>query len=333
MRITPKNLLRLARETVQKRTLADPGLVAAYLAGSLCGSDPFMGGTADIDIFFVHADQPGITREIVALTPEIHLDMVHRPRSDYEKPRELRTHPWLGPELYDPLPLYVNRHFFEFVQAGVRADYFDPANVLARARKFAEAARKAMGDLSAPQNPDLFPAGLLAWIEAVGMAANALAALNGAPLAERRLLLQFPARAEAAGAPHLSARLEDLLGSGRTDPALLAGFLPAWETDFLEAARRPGVDESIAAPRLAYYRQSMQSMLESGSPYACLWPLLHTWSRAAAVLPPERLSAWRAASETLGLAGESFNGRIGQLDTFLDDVEDILDAYAASQGV
>ena len=37
--------------------------------------------------------------------------------------------------------------------------------------------------------------------------------------------------------------------------------------------------------------------------------------------------------QVLGLAGESLNGRIGQLDTFLDDVEDILDAYAASQGV
>ena len=98
MYITRASLIRVARETVQKNTLSDPGLVAAYLTGSLRTDNPFLGNATDIDIVFVHAGEPKIHREILALTPEIHLDIVHNPRSLYDKPKELRIHPWLGPE-------------------------------------------------------------------------------------------------------------------------------------------------------------------------------------------------------------------------------------------
>ncbi|MCX6035957.1 MAG: hypothetical protein NTV38_13440, partial [Chloroflexi bacterium] len=162
MRITRETLIRIAKETAQKRALSDPGLVAAYLTGSLRSENPFLGNSTDIDIVLVHAGQPKIRREIVPLTPEIHLDIVHNPRSEYEKPKELRIHPWLGPELYDPLPLYVTQHFFEFVQAGVRAGYDEPVNVLARARRNAEHARQIWSGLEPRQ--DGVPALLLSYL-------------------------------------------------------------------------------------------------------------------------------------------------------------------------
>jgi hypothetical protein len=129
MNLTRAALIRIAKETVEKSALSDPELVAAYLTGSLRTENPFLGNATDIDIVFVHTGEPKIHREIVPLTPEIHLDIIHNPRSLYDKPRELRVHPWLGPELYDPLPLYVTRHFFEFIQAGVRDRYHEPVNV------------------------------------------------------------------------------------------------------------------------------------------------------------------------------------------------------------
>jgi len=331
MRTTRETLIRIARETVQKRALSDPGLVAAYLTGSVCNDNPFLGNATDIDIIFVHDGRVAIHREILPLTSEIHLDIVHNPRSDYGRPKELRTHSWLGPELYDPLPLYGTRHFFEFVQAGVRAEYHQPVNVLARARGNIEHARQTWSGMQPGQEND--PALLLSFLKAVSHAANAVAVLNGGPLAERRFLLQFPARAEAAGAPSLAEGLLTLLGREKTDPATLAGFLPAWEKAFMDAAGRDRVHDNLAAPRLAYYKLAFEAMLAGESPWSILWPLVHTWTLAASVLPPTRRLGWQSACETLELTGKSFSSQMDGLDHFLDAVEDTLDQYAVSQGV
>ncbi len=385
MRITRETLIRIAKETAQKRALADPGLVAAYLTGSLRSENPFLGNSTDIDIVLVHAGQIKVRREIVALTPEIHLDIVHNPRSEYEKPKELRIHSWLGPELYDPLPLYVTQHFFEFVQAGVRAGYNEPVNVLARARRNAEHARQIWSGLQLSQETG--PALLLSYLKGVNHAANAVALLTGGPLAERRFLLQFQERAGAAGVPGLAAGLLELLGGAQVDATTLNEFLPEWEKAFVEAASRnqvhapspvpragtgttslesglprrnrdysapspvqePGLSRgnrdysapsgnrdyfaSIAAPRLLYYKRSFEAMLAGKSPKSVLWPLVNTWTLSTAVLPPTHQSKWKAACETLGLAGEPFNERLEGLDRFLDTIEEMLENWAASQGL
>jgi hypothetical protein len=331
MRITRETLIRIAKETAQKRALSDPGLVAAYLTGSLRSENPFLGHSTDIDIVLVHAGKTKIRREILPLTPEIHLDVIHNPRSEYEKPKELRTHPWLGPELYDPLPLYVTQHFFEFVQAGVRAGYDEPINVLARARRNAEHARQIWSGFQLSQETG--PALLLAYLKGVNHAANAIALLTGGPLAERRFMLQFQERAAAVGGSDLSLGLLGLLGGVQVDKAILSNFLPEWEKTFMEAASRNQVHANIAAPRLAYYKLAFVAMLEGESPQSAIWPLIHTWTLSAAVLPPTHQSKWRAACETLGLIGEPLNERLEGLDRFLDNVEELLENMAASQGL
>jgi len=331
MRITRETLIRIAKETAQKRALSDPGLVAAYLTGSLRTENPFLGNSTDIDIVFVHAGQPKVRREILPLTPEIHLDITHNPRSEYDKPKELRVHPWLGPELYDPLPLYGTQHFFEFVQAGVRAEYKEPVNVLARARQNAEHARQIWSSLQLSQETG--PALLITYLKSVNHAANAVAVLAGAPLAERRFQLQFQERAGVAGAPGLAAGLLGLLGGAHVDAATLGEFMKDWEKDFVDAASRNRVHPSIAAPRLGYYKRAFEAMLAGESPQSILWALVHTWTLSAAVLPPTHAAQWRAACETLGLAGEAFTERIEGLDRFLDTIEELLENMAASQGL
>ena len=319
MNITRESLIQIARETADKSALSDPGLVAAYLTGSLRTENPFLGNATDVDIVYVHAGEPKIRREIIALTPEIHLDIFHAPRSAYDKPRELRVHPWLGPELYDPLPLHVTRHFFEFIQAGVRDRYREPANVGARSLRLVKEARQAWSSLQSGRVHG--PQQVLGYLRSITLAANAVAMLTGDLLAERRFLLQFPVRARSAGQPGLAAMLLDLLGADQVDAATLAGFLPEWEKTFLEAAALPGVDARIAAPRLGYYELACASMLESATPQACLWPLLLTWTLAVSVLPPVWQVRWRSACGTLGLDDGSFGGRMEGLDHFLDAVE------------
>jgi hypothetical protein len=331
VRVTRETLIRVAKETAQKRALSDPALVAAYLTGSLRSENPFLGNSTDIDIVFVHTGQPNSRREIVPLTAEVHLDIVHNPRSDYDKPKELRVNPWLGPELYDPLPLFVTHHFFEFVQAGVRAGFEEPVNVLARARRNAEHARQIWSGFQLSQETG--PAQLLSYLKGVNHAANAVSLLSGGPLSERRFLLQFQERARSAGSPGLALDLLRLLGGTQVDADSLTGFLKEWEQDFVDAASRNQVNASIAAPRLAYYKLAFEALLASESPQFILWPLVHTWALSAAVLPPTHQLKWKASCETLGLIGDPFNERLDLLDRFLDNVEEILENMAANQGL
>ncbi len=88
-------------------------------------------------------------------------------------------------------------------------------NTILRARRNAEHARQMCNGLQLPVETG--PALILKYLKAVNHAANAIAVLNGAPLAERRFLLQFPARAEAAGRPGLAAGLLSLLGAANMD--------------------------------------------------------------------------------------------------------------------
>jgi hypothetical protein len=331
MYITRASLIRVAKETAQKYAFTDSGVLAAYLTGSVRTETPFLGNATDIDIVFVHAGEPIIHREIIPLTPEIHLDIVHNPRRFYDKPKELRVHPWLGPELYDPLPLYVTQHFFEFIQAGVRDRYHDPANIHMRSRHLAEDARQVWKDLH-PGQPH-GPQHVLNYLRSISLVANAVALLSGELLAERRFLLQFPERARACNQPGLAAGPLNLLGANRVDAAMLADFLPEWEIAFLEAAGSPVVSRRIAAARLGYYKQAFEFILAGETPQAILWPLMLTWTQSVSVLPPAWDVRWRSACVVLGLDEASFGERIGELDHFLDSVEAIQESLANSQGL
>ena len=174
---------------------------------------------------------------------------------------------------------------------------------------------------------------MLSYLKAVDHAANAVALLTGGPLAERRFMLQFQGRAAAAGAPGLAAGLLGLLGGAQVDAATLREFLAGWEKTFIDAANRNHVHASIKAPRLAYYKLAFEAMLAGESPQSILWPLVNTWTRAAAVVPPTHQPKWQAACEILGLTGAVFNERLEGLDRFLDTIEEMLDNMAARNGL
>jgi hypothetical protein len=331
MRVTRETLLRIAKETAIKQSLSDKGLVAAYLTGSLLTEDPFLGGTTDIDLVLVHAETPKTGREIQPLTPDVHLDIRHTCRSDYAKPKELRVHPALGPEMYNPLWLFETQHFLEFVQAAVRTRYHDPANVLGRSRASGQNARQLW--LEMQSNPPSGPEGMHTYLRSVSGAADAVALLNGAPLAERRFLLQFPARAVAAEHPDLVAGLSALVGGAEFSPDGVNELLPAWEKDFMNAAGRPHTHESISATRLPYYKTAFSALLNGEMPQAVLWPLVHSWTLAAQSLPPGLQGKWQDGCEKLGLGAGTLAERLDGLDHFLDEIEEIQEAMAASHGM
>jgi hypothetical protein len=336
MRVTRESLIRIAKERVQERAYNDHTVVAAYLTGSLLsGEDPMLGGTTDIDLVYVHIKTPDAGRQIIKLTPDFHLDIVHRLRSEFDSPRELRIDPMLGWELYDPMLLYQRERFFEFIQAGLRAgfEFGAPAFVLARSRALYAAARKAWFELSDITVDKAGSGDVLHYLTAVNEAANAIAELTGGPLAERRLLHDFPGRAQAAERPDLTAALFNLLGAAAIDASVLESWLEPWKTEFLAATQRGKVDARIHAARLNYYEKGFRALLEGETPLAALWPLIHTWTMAAIVLFEPLGASWTEACHHLGLLGEPLAEKIAGLDNFLDDIEARLDEVAAANGL
>ena len=331
MRITKESLLRVARENVSQRIHARPDLVAAYLTGSLLKEEPLLGNTTDIDLVFVHPLQPSARREVVSLTPEIHLDIKFNPRSEYEPARELRTHPWLGPEMYDPIRLYDGQHFFDYVQAGLREKYHDPLNAHGRAKINAQHARQIWTDLQLKQ--DNSPKTMNFFLKSVNHAANAIAVIKDSPLSERRFLLEFPVYAEKNGNVGLTGDLYSLLGAEFADKNSLEALLPAWEKDFITAGKSPSATMGLHPARLTYYRQGFEALLAGEKPLAVLWPLIHTWSLAAQALPEEEQFAWTSFCQQLGLIEAGMDTRLQKLDIFLDDVEKILDHMASINGL
>lgn len=334
MRVTRESLIKIARETAQERAYNDPEIVAAYLTGSLANEelDPMLGGTADIDIIFVHKEEPKHRREFVKLTPDFHVDISHRAKSEFKRPRELRLDPWLGWEMYDPMLLFEREKFFEFVQAGLRAgsEFNAPAPALQRSRELLSHGRGVWRDLLEISGA-VTPRDVAKYMKSLYHAVNAVAELSGPPLQERRLMLEFADRAETAQRPGMDAALIGLMGASVLDPSTIQSWIPDWKLAFESAVENSRVDARIHPTRLNYYEKAVTAMLEGGKPRAALWPLLHTWTLAVDAVPQEE-GPWRSACGQLGLVA-GMGERVDALDHFLDEVEALLDELAAQYGL
>jgi predicted nucleotidyltransferase len=336
MRVTRESLIRIAKETVQQRLFNDRAIVAAYLTGSLVQKEiePILGGTTDIDIIFVHADEPKYRREFVKLTPDFHVDIGHRARSEFKRPRELRVDHWLGWEMYDPILLYEREKFFEFIQAGLRAgfEFNAPAPALTRSRALLDHGRQIWRDLMEVAD-NLAPRDIAKFMKSLFHGVNAVAELSGPPLQERRLMLEFPVRAETARRPELIAALTGLMGGTGLDPEQVRSWLTDWKLAFEGAAGNTRVDVRIHPARLNYYEKAIRAMLDGPTPYAALWPMLQTWSLAVESLPDHAVEAYASVLSQLSFTPDHFEAKVHGLDLFLDEVEALLDELAKEHGL
>ncbi|WKZ37231.1 MAG: hypothetical protein QY332_04725 [Anaerolineales bacterium] len=334
MRVTRDSLLRIAKETAQERAYNDADIIAAYLTGSLLNVDPMLGGTADIDIVLVHKNQRTKPRELVKLSPDFHLDISRRAKDEFKSPRDLRGDPWLGYEMYDPILLYEREKFFDFVQASLRAgfEFEQPPLMLQRCRRLLSHGREIWMDLSEPDQA-AEPAKIRKYMKSLFHVINALAELNGPPIQERRLLLEFPARAEAAQKPGMAAGAYGLIGANNVDAGKVKSWLPDWMAAFTAACDDKNTDARIHKTRLNYYEKAVKFMLEGETPLAALWPLLHTWTLSTSVLGGDHLKFWQNACNDLGLLGDGFQERVQGLDHFIDEIEIAFEEIAAANGL
>jgi len=335
MRVTRESLIRIAKETAQERAFNDRGIIAAYLTGSLVSdADPMLGGSTDIDIIVVHADEPKHRREFVKLTPDFHVDMGHRAKAEFKRPRELRVDPWLGWEMYDPMLLFEREKFFEFVQAGLRAgfEFNAPTPALQRSRSLLAHGRQIWRDLL-ETGDTVTPQDVTKYMKSLYHGVNAVAELSGPPLQERRLMLDFASRAETAQRPGMNDGLIGLMGASAVDASQISAWIPEWKLAFEAATESSRVDVRIHPARLNYYEKGINAVVSGGTPHAALWPLLQTWTLAVDVLSEHSINVWRSACGQLGLTVAGFEERVQGLDHFLDDVEALLDELAREHGL
>lgn len=334
MRITREHLIRNATETTAQRVRADRTIVSAFLAGSVLSEEPLIGGTADIDLFFIHDSEPLVPHEIVRISPEVHLDIIHHSQTLYHHPRRLRMDPQMGFILYsNPLLLHDTQHWFEFIQASVRSQFWQAENVLARVRPLLDRSRQLWSGLQNQSSLLTSAAGV--YLEALELAANAVACLTSGPLPVRRFLIDFPQRAEAVGHAHLGVGLPALIGAGKVDAVAVRSWLPAWNAALTFAASQSEPATDFLPPRRAYFERALDALIDGGPPGAGLWILLYTWNAAVSIVSgvTDIEGAFDAALQQLDLTPPALPDRFNGLDAYLDSVEEVIEGWAAANGI
>jgi hypothetical protein len=292
--------------------------------------EPVLGGAADIDLVLIHDAAPAVEREIVPLSPDVHLDIAHHPRSLYTQPRRIRVDPWLGPAVYAPLPLHDREHLFEWAQAGSRGQYGRADHIRQRSMGFLASARQGRAELATAAS---WPATYLSAVMAGG---NAVAGLSGPPACGRRALLILEARLAQAGHGDLHTEVLRLLGAEQIEGRSAPDWVGAWARAYDEAARITA-DPLLSPHRRAYYLKGFQALLEEGATQALTPMLVRIWDRALGTLEAfdmaaDHREAWRTALDTLELSPAFAEERAQALEGFLDRVEDILDVWGRDHG-
>ncbi len=335
MRVTRQILLKIAEDTVAQRVKANRNLLAAYLTGSVAREgDPVLGGSADIDLVFVHEYDPPAPREIVRLTEDIHLDILHHTRRDYSQVRELRVHPQMGPVIYGCQILHDPRHVLDFAQASVRAQFYRADTVLQRARTQLDAARQVWFTFQFYNaQPGLEE--VRRYLGAVANAAGAVASLGGGVLSERRYLSEFFDCSIKVGKPGLYAGLLGLLGTVSASTDDIQTWMTQWEQGYLAVGQEVNCPLGLHPYRLIYYKKGMEALLKSGRSMDVIWPLISTGLEIVETLPEisDFQKSWLNVLLQLGLLGNGFQDRIQALDAYLDLIDEALENWGANQGL
>jgi len=329
MHISRDALLKITKDTVAKRFAHDPNVTAVFLVGSLRPESAAIENIADVDLLVLHNGEIPRDREIIKLSNEYHLDISYEVITAYSQPHELRGDGLRGWAMWDPQLLFQRGRFFEYTQSIVRAQFEEPVNIIKRALSFSVPAREAWFEMQS--NPeDAHPLQILS---AAQNAVNALACLSGPPLPERRVLAGIQERARAINVEELVQTIFTCVARNAS-PDTIRQWIPAWESAFKAASLSPA-DLRLHAVRLAYYKNAIETQLNSDLPRAALWPMLFTWALASenGTFTDEHSQAWNAVCSEIGLNSSARYERLQALDTYLDNLEDIFEQLETDNGL
>jgi len=329
VRISRHKLIELAREEAQNRA-ASGSLISAYLIGSVAHGDPLLGGSADIDMVLIHKDAPTRQREIVRLSHQVHFDIVHHHKQQYEKPSRLRTDPWLGPALCEPIFLHDPDHFFEWAQAGARGQYYRADHTRARAQGFLAQARQQASLLQLSGRWER------AFLTATLNAANSIASLHKFPVAGRRLALDLRNQTQSLEMVEVYGRFLRLIGADQIHEWSIADLYQPWALAF-DVAASLNNDELLVDSRKDYYLQGFQALSDQDNQKAVIWPLFYTWERSIHAITKHieherHQAAWQQALASIGLNEADRSAMESKLLDFIQFVDRQLAEWAKEHG-
>lgn len=332
MQIERATLLKIAKDTALQRLAARSTLVSAYLTGSVAANEPLLGGATDIDLVLVESGVL-LNREVVRLSDQVVLDIQYRSTAEYAQPKALRVHPWLGPELCEPVFLHDPRHFFELAQSSARGQFHRPDHVAARARAFVSLARGALHISLLPGAEPTAPVTLADFCQALLCAANGAITLTGFPGAGRRLVMKLEAAARKLQRPDLYEGFLALFGGGALETAQAQLLLADWDSAY-RAAQTPA-DELIHPARRPVYAQGFQAQIDADRAAEMLWLMLNTWQAAMRHLPGDSAQAenWAAFLGRLQLATPvEFRARVADVQAYIQAVDELVEGWADANG-
>lgn len=327
MRVTREKLINLARTETENRA-ANGDVISGYIIGSVASGNPILGGTADVDLVLIHDNPTNENQEIFPLSEEYHLDITHHFRELYDRPTDLRIDPWLGPTMCEPIFLYDPHHFFERAQAGVRGRFHRTDYVHKRAQSFLSRAREIKSNLRA--DGKFIPN----YLRVVAEGTNAVATLAGFPAAGRRLVLILESRLEKAEGGRFFERFLQLHGANRIEEDQIISWLAHWDRCKQDTIDR---DDLASTSRHRYYFSGLEALLSQGRPEILLWNLLDRWNDSILLLDMlgtdgSHQENWDNALVSLGLDKEEETVRSEELEIYLDDIEEFLEAWGVQHG-
>lgn len=334
MKITKDLLLLTAKEAVKRALFDSNDIVCAYLAGSIVREDPLIGGTTDIDLFYVHSIDSPAKRELVSIAEDYHLDISHLSQSYFSQPRKLRTDAWVGSFLcHYPIVLHETNHWFDYVRSAVFANFFQPSNIIVRVTPFIEEARRNWVSLQ-NQRVDFEQDFIHVYLKSIKNAANAIACLTSVPLTDRRMLIDFPMAALGVQMPGLTGGLIDLIVPPDPIEPDWESWLNNWNIAFSSIQQINDTPLSYSEIRRPYYEKAILGLKDENN-QAALWLLLWTWSLLSSRLPKNG-SSQKGYQDLMGqlmLDSDHYLERIDGLDQFLDAVEETINKWKASAGL
>mgnify|MGYP001170195743 CR=1 FL=1 len=346
MLITKDLLIQIIKDYINRLLRRENSIVAVYLTGSVLEEQPFIGGSTDIDLVIVHSEEPPLAREIKRLKNNISFDIVHHHQSLYTYHRRMRQDPWLGHALrnHDAI-MYDTNHWLEYIQAGVDSQFDMPENTYARAIKFFDEARAHWFELD-DDDATPFSEWLNIFLKAVGDSSNAIAALNGPGLTQRRMMLEFPARAEALNQLTLVGELAHLIGNDFMNETIYQEWRPVWENALDLISQEPDCPANLHKARKAYFLDCCDSLVENGSIHAVLWPILETWRQAEQYLresPSDSESRsqaktvvsqdWLRFVQSIGFSVENKENKTKQLGRYIESINHALENWKREYGL
>ena len=332
-------LLKLARDYAARKAIEQSSLKAIVLTGSVARGEPPLGDAVDLDILLISDYPPELPNEIIRLSDYVFVDAVHISTSVYTDRKAIRTHHFIGSALNDALILYDPRHYFDILQAAIRAPYNRADHIYARARSAYNAAMQVFDHISQyrEDTPDSLSFDLLHDLrQTLYLAAHTLLPLvsqtQSQSVGARKLMVRFEAAARELN-PNLYPQFLESLGVQDVEAKAVEGLLPEWVALYKAAAQRGEGDLLIHPFKRGYYDRGFRALIAEGHAINILWLLEETFSACARRLDPLPEAWLKFCRLTHKSNGEEFSERVRAAESFLSEIDHTLNQWADQESV